>query len=95
LRRDRRAREGVRRREGVNPADPVAYVLSLNLHRRHLTPGQRAMVAARVRKISDRQAKERQKLTERAGNKGLLILPDLSHGTARDLGRNTLSGQVQ
>ena len=36
-------------------------VLSLNLHRRQLTPSQLSMVAGRARAIYDQQAKERQK----------------------------------
>jgi ParB-like chromosome segregation protein Spo0J len=45
----------------VEVADPIAYVLSLNLHRRHLSPTQLSMVGARARDLYDAQAKERQK----------------------------------
>lgn len=52
----------------VNPADPVAYVLSLNLHRRHMTTSQRSMVGARARKIYAQRAKERQLGGLKTGN---------------------------
>lgn len=59
-------------------------VLSLNLHRRHLTPSQLSMVAARVRAIYDKQAKERQRAA--GGNKSVPAnLPEAPKADARDL----------
>lgn len=54
----------------VNPADPVAYVLSINLHRRHLTESQRAMIGAAVKEIYEKEAKERQKMAGQQYHKG-------------------------
>jgi hypothetical protein len=54
-------------RAGVEPrfceyegSDPLGDIISFNLHRRHLTPSQLAMVALKLKPLLEAQAKERQ-----------------------------------
>lgn len=41
--------------------DPIGFVCSLNMHRRHLTAGQKAIAALEIEKLYATEAKERQR----------------------------------
>jgi len=50
--------------ELMDETDPVAWAISHNLHRRHLSPSQLAMVADKVRGIYDKESAATKKATE-------------------------------
>jgi len=97
---DGRRRQLACQKAGVQPtyravqvSDPIAYVVSLNIHRRHLTPSQRAMCAARASGLKEKlaeQAKQRMSAGGQTAGKGRPkqgkeTLPDpISTGQTRD-----------
>jgi ParB-like chromosome segregation protein Spo0J len=67
-------------REWTGKGSLTAFVISLNVRRRQLTPSQKAMVAAEALPMFEAEAKERQKLS----NPNRAILPPSEKGKARD-----------
>ena len=72
-------------REWAGAGTPLEAVVSLNLHRRHLSESQRAMVGARVLPMFEERAKERQ-ATSTGGSDPQLVanLPQAAPAKARD-----------
>lgn len=76
----------------------VAFVVSLNLHRRHLTSGQKAIIAAEILPMLEAEAKERQREAGEQFGRGMndRLLKNLSNlsGTDDDRNGSTAAAQV-
>jgi len=64
--------------------DPAGYVLSVNVRRRHLSKGQAAMAAAKLKKYYAEEAKKRQATSTGGRNPQLVENSPQADGKARD-----------
>ena len=71
-------------------SSPAAYVVSLNLHRRHLDTGQRAMVGVKLLPLLEQEARTRQKiLAGTRPNAEMDLTANLPEGTKTTLDHTT------
>jgi len=69
----------------VAVGSPLEYVLSLNLHRRHLTPSQLSMVAVKAKPLLEQEARERQLTGLKGCGKEATLAPGGAKGRADKL----------
>lgn len=76
----------VRSQEWDGKGSLTAFVLSLNLHRRHLSQGQKAMVGAEALPLFEAEAKARQLATLKRGDQkpDVALLPPREKARARE-----------
>jgi N6-adenosine-specific RNA methylase IME4 len=69
-----------------NGVSPLEWVIARNLLRRHLTPSQRAMIAAKLLPRFEEEARQRQERTFRRGDAAPVVekVPPPERGKARD-----------
>jgi hypothetical protein len=78
------------RYEEIKTDDPIAYVRSLNEHRRHLTATQLGLVAAKAKEYYEKEASERMHAGQKSGGRGKVknsmedLPQSLDAGSARD-----------